>query len=177
MAGSLAHITADDGTFTMDLIDNLGDAHEALEECFNTINTLKARLEGLDNAYAEVINDHCNTIAALNARLAEAERVIEAWFSYTSMVNTRHVLAVHRAEQREKAEAMTTAYLRGAADGAPVVPDDQLRDAIIAAYVQGATDVHQNYQPDRSPDFTEAAHDYAASAMAPDSEGGSYDAE
>jgi len=34
MAGSLSHLVGIDGRFTMDLIENLGDAHEALEECF-----------------------------------------------------------------------------------------------------------------------------------------------
>lgn len=34
MAGSLKHIIAPDGTLTMDKIDNLGDAHEALEELY-----------------------------------------------------------------------------------------------------------------------------------------------
>ena len=35
MAGSLSHIVDDNtGRFTMDYIDNLGDATEALEECF-----------------------------------------------------------------------------------------------------------------------------------------------
>jgi len=37
MAGSLSHIVGDDGRFSMDTIDNLGDAHEALEECFDII--------------------------------------------------------------------------------------------------------------------------------------------
>ena len=37
MAGSLNHIIAEDATFTMDLIDGLGDAQEALEECFTLI--------------------------------------------------------------------------------------------------------------------------------------------
>lgn len=37
MAGSLNHIIDTDGTFTMELIDNLGDAHEALEECYAII--------------------------------------------------------------------------------------------------------------------------------------------
>lgn len=37
MAGSLNHIVADDGTFTMDLIENLDDAQEALEECHQII--------------------------------------------------------------------------------------------------------------------------------------------
>lgn len=40
MAGSLNHIVDDDGKFTMELIDNLGDAHEALEECFEIIRWL-----------------------------------------------------------------------------------------------------------------------------------------
>lgn len=37
MAGSLSHIIGEDGLFTMDLIENLGDAHEALEECYALI--------------------------------------------------------------------------------------------------------------------------------------------
>ena len=37
MAGSLNHIVDDDGHFTMDSIENLGDAWEALEECFHII--------------------------------------------------------------------------------------------------------------------------------------------
>ncbi len=41
---------------------------------------------------------------------------------------------------------------------------EKLRDEVIAAYKQGAMDVHQNYHPDRAPDFTEAAHDYAVRA-------------
>lgn len=34
MAGSLNHIIDQEGKFSMDTIENLGDAHEALEECF-----------------------------------------------------------------------------------------------------------------------------------------------
>jgi len=37
MAGSLNHIVDDDGTFRMGGIENLGDAHEALDECFKII--------------------------------------------------------------------------------------------------------------------------------------------
>jgi hypothetical protein len=37
MAGSLNHIIGDDGRFTMSTIENLGDAHEALVECFKII--------------------------------------------------------------------------------------------------------------------------------------------
>lgn len=44
MAGSLAHIVTDDGAFTMEFIENLGDAHEALEECFDLIGVLTSDL-------------------------------------------------------------------------------------------------------------------------------------
>ena len=44
MAGSLSHIIAEDGSFQMDLIENLGDAEEALSECFHII----LRLSGGD---------------------------------------------------------------------------------------------------------------------------------
>jgi hypothetical protein len=37
MAGSLNHIVGEDGRFTMSSIENLGDAHEALDECFQII--------------------------------------------------------------------------------------------------------------------------------------------
>jgi hypothetical protein len=37
MAGSLNHIVGEDGRFRMESIENLGDAHEALEECFKII--------------------------------------------------------------------------------------------------------------------------------------------
>lgn len=40
MAGSLFHIVAEDGSFRMGSIENLGDAHEALDECFKIIYNL-----------------------------------------------------------------------------------------------------------------------------------------
>lgn len=40
---------------------------------------------------------------------------------------------------------------------------DDVKTAIIAAYEAGALAVHENWQEDRDPDFTEAAHDYAVS--------------
>ena len=40
MAGSLSHITGKDGEFCFDLIENMGDAHEALAECFYIIREL-----------------------------------------------------------------------------------------------------------------------------------------
>lgn len=40
MAGSLNHIVAEDGTFTMDTIETMRDAHMALEECHQIIALL-----------------------------------------------------------------------------------------------------------------------------------------
>jgi hypothetical protein len=40
MAGSLNHIVCPNGRFTMDMIENMRDAREALEECFNVIRAL-----------------------------------------------------------------------------------------------------------------------------------------
>ena len=40
MAGSFNYIVDYDGSFRMDLIENTGDAHEALEECFDIIHNL-----------------------------------------------------------------------------------------------------------------------------------------
>ena len=56
MAGSLAHITDDDGSFTMDLIENLGDAHEALEECFNIIQHITGGDETIISMACEELN-------------------------------------------------------------------------------------------------------------------------
>lgn len=42
MAGSLNHITGDNGEFTMETIDNMGDAAEALYECHQIIAYLAA---------------------------------------------------------------------------------------------------------------------------------------
>jgi len=47
MAGSYRMLIDDDGRFTMDLIDNLGDAAEALEECV----TIIARYENDETPY------------------------------------------------------------------------------------------------------------------------------
>lgn len=40
-------------------------------------------------------------------------------------------------------------------------------DAIANAYEAGCQDVHDNYQPDRDPDFSEAARDYAKNVELP----------
>lgn len=41
----------------------------------------------------------------------------------------------------------------------------ELKDHVVAAYEQGALDVHANWQEDADPDFKEAAYDYAASVL------------
>lgn len=52
MAGSYNHIVGDDGKFCMDLIENLGDAHEALEECFDMIACLSGgKDENIERAH------------------------------------------------------------------------------------------------------------------------------
>ena len=42
MSGSFASIVGDDGEFRVDFIENLGDAHEALEQCFSIIHFFTA---------------------------------------------------------------------------------------------------------------------------------------
>lgn len=58
MAGSFAHIVDDNGAFTMDNIEHLGDAHEALEECFDIIALLIAEISPLGSfeAICEMAN-------------------------------------------------------------------------------------------------------------------------
>ncbi|KKN96754.1 hypothetical protein LCGC14_0163980 [marine sediment metagenome] len=46
MAGSFASIVDDRGRFRMDLIENLGDAEEALRECFHIIRALAESAAG-----------------------------------------------------------------------------------------------------------------------------------
>ena len=56
MAGSLNHIVDNEtGKFTMECIENLGDAHEALEECFKLIK----HMTGGD---MDIINKHCRRL-------------------------------------------------------------------------------------------------------------------
>jgi hypothetical protein len=58
----------------------------------------------------------------------------------------------------------------------PALDDDAEWDAVIAAYITGATDVHKWWveadatdrafaERDADPDFTEAAHDYASDRL------------
>lgn len=56
MAGSLNHIVGDEGFFSMDLIENLDDAHEALHECFNIIQELTGGKKSKVNAVMRKLN-------------------------------------------------------------------------------------------------------------------------
>lgn len=57
MAGSLNHVVdSETGQFRMDLIENLGDAHEALEECFHLIREMTGGDMTEINAYCRALN-------------------------------------------------------------------------------------------------------------------------
>ena len=49
MAGSLSHITDENGQFTFDRVDNMGDAWETCEECFNDIKKLEAEKKAISD--------------------------------------------------------------------------------------------------------------------------------
>ena len=56
MAGSLSHIVdSDTGEFTMDTIENMGDAYEALEECFHLIRAMTG-------GKMDEVNSYCNSL-------------------------------------------------------------------------------------------------------------------
>ena len=50
--GSLRHIVGEDGHFKMDTIENMGDAYEALHECFEIIRLMTG-------GNKEVVNRYC----------------------------------------------------------------------------------------------------------------------
>lgn len=58
MAGSLSHIIGKDGRFTMDLIDHMGDAQEALEECYSIIIELSGESMGKVSETCWLLNYH-----------------------------------------------------------------------------------------------------------------------
>lgn len=45
------------------------------------------------------------------------------------------------------------------------VAAETMKMIVAEAFAAGCMAVHENYQPDRDPDFTEAANDYAQSVM------------
>ncbi|KUR80802.1 hypothetical protein [Novosphingobium sp. FSW06-99] len=76
MAGSFAHIVAEDGSFTMDTIDHMGDAHEALEDCHKLIAFLLP--------YAAMVLD-CDSPDA-DCALAEAAHRLNLNVRYTPVL-------------------------------------------------------------------------------------------
>lgn len=57
MAGSLNHVVdPTSGQFRMEHIENLGDAYEALEECFHLILLLTGGKKGRVNKYLRKLN-------------------------------------------------------------------------------------------------------------------------
>jgi hypothetical protein len=65
----------------------------------------------------------------------------------------------------EDAMKETMAQARAAVAACESAVTERVRDAVIKAYIAGATDVHEHWQEDNDPDFTEAAHDYASAAL------------
>jgi len=56
MAGSFNHLVGEDERFTVDTIDNLGDAIEALEECWQIIHRLSSGDEQMIAAICDELN-------------------------------------------------------------------------------------------------------------------------
>lgn len=54
MAGSYRHLVGRDGKFSMDLIEDMGDAREALEECYGRIGILAGDPERLEDAVRQL---------------------------------------------------------------------------------------------------------------------------
>ncbi len=74
MAGSYSHIVDGDNNFTgVDLLDHLGDAHEALEECHFMISFLS----GGDKQ--KIFEAHRAYVAKMNPDYAAKMRPEEYW--------------------------------------------------------------------------------------------------
>lgn len=60
MAGSYNHLLNDDGTFRFDMIENMGDAHEACQQCFAIIQHLaggsEEKIQGALDSYYKSVN-------------------------------------------------------------------------------------------------------------------------
>lgn len=66
-------------------------------------------------------------------------------------------------------------YSIGAVGGAAKPADlsaPDMRESLRRAYEQGCVDTHKHWRPDRDPDFTEAAYDYADAFLAASTGGG-----
>lgn len=90
MAGSYKHIVNSKNEFLgIDLIDNLGDAHEALEECYKMICILAdgdlSKIFEAHKAYVAEFNpEYAKTIKHLEVRseLSVLPKPIGGWVSY-----------------------------------------------------------------------------------------------
>ena len=87
MAGSYRHITNDDGSYRgVDLLDNLGDADEALEECVAMIQAMKVRIADIEreldagqNEYWKRTAQGCvEALKIREDRIAELERILRS---------------------------------------------------------------------------------------------------
>ena len=55
MAGSYNHLVGVNGEFTFEYIENLGDAHEACEDCFQLIKQLKTTITKQHAALNDIV--------------------------------------------------------------------------------------------------------------------------
>lgn len=102
MAGSLNHIVGEDGRFRMDLIENMRDAREALEECFEFIYFLS------HCGSAEVINRFADACKAPKVKrdlklsgpiVSTSDFICAAARPHLSDYEIAHLIEWHRDEQ------------------------------------------------------------------------------
>ena len=74
MAGSYKHCVADDGSFWFDLIENMGDAHEACEDMFNIIKAANKRVARMKAARRELTEARAE-IARLKAAIEQVREL------------------------------------------------------------------------------------------------------
>jgi hypothetical protein len=94
MAGSIKHVTAEDGSFTFDLIDNMGDAYEACAELFHEVERLQ---DPEYEAHAEFLEERVGRLSAEVDRLQwcvagkrqEVERLRAVTSAFVAAFNQR----------------------------------------------------------------------------------------
>jgi hypothetical protein len=119
-------------------------------------------------ADAAVIDAGLSEERALAIWKAEAERSKLLIATQRGRANWPATEAVLRAMRQAVAEALSTERERAVVPSEEVAAwQDELDRIIIAAYEQGALDVHNNWQEDADPSFSEAARDYASSVRPP----------
>lgn len=78
MAGSIKHTMKSDGSFTMDLIENMGDAHEALQEYHQALEETVDMLDATAGIFHQLIrhpNSHWHRSRAVT-RLAKVQPLL-----------------------------------------------------------------------------------------------------